>query len=96
MIMQRDIMEDVREIVRENQSRGLSNNVKSRLARIFKNAYATATTWSCGRTDDVQLARYNMPEAFSLRPSEARPSSGPPTRSTSMREPVRIYKKSKT
>jgi hypothetical protein len=86
---QHRIMNDVREIVRENP-RGLSDNVKSRLKRIFQNAYQTAKTWSCGRADDVLLRQYNMPEAFSSRPSEARPSQGPPIRSTSMREHVCI------
>ena len=82
-------MEDVREIVREN-NRGLPSTVKTRLVRIFRNAFKTASTWSCGRADDVLLRQYNMPDSFSSRPSEARRSMGPPTRSTSMREPVCI------
>ena len=89
MTRSRHIMEDVRDIVRENP-RGIPSNVKSRLSRIFKNAYDIAATWSCGRTDDVLLTQYDMPEAFSSRPSEARPSVGPLSRSTSMRQPVRI------
>ena len=83
-------MEDVRQIVRENH-RHMPNTVKSRLRRIFDNAYQTAKSWSCGRADDVVLRRYNMPEAFSSRPSEARQRQGPPTRSASMREHVRIF-----
>lgn len=83
-------MDDVREIVRENP-RGMSNSIRSRLKRIFQNALHTATTWSCGRADDVVLRQYNLPEAFSSRPSEARASQGFPTRSASMRENVCIF-----
>lgn len=101
--MTREIMEDVRQIVRESP-RGMPNSIKSRLGRIFKNALGMASKWSCGKADDVLLQRYNMPEAFSSRPSEAfssrpteaRASLGLPTRSASMRENVCIFVVSNT
>ena len=88
---QRQIMQDVREIVGESP-RTMPTTIKTKLVRIFRNAFKTSRTWGCGRADDIQLSQYNMPEASSSRPSEARPSMGPPTRSLSMREPVRILK----
>lgn len=93
--MSREIMDDVRQIVRESP-RGMPNSIKSRLGRIFKNAFGMASKWSCGKADDVLLERYNMPEAFSSRPSEARASLGLPTRSASMRENVCIFAVSNT
>ena len=84
---QHSIMSDVRDIVAGNH-RGLPSTVKSRLVGIFQNARHTASTWGCGRADDVALQRYNMPSAFSARPSEARPSDDRLTRNTSMRQDV--------
>jgi hypothetical protein len=81
-------MEEVREIVKMNH-RGMPNSIKTRLANIYKKTFKTASTWSCGRADDIALQRYNLPEVFSSRPSEARSSLGRPTRSASMREEVR-------
>ena len=83
-------MDDIREIVRENH-RSMPSTIKSRLKRIFHNALQTASNWSCGRADDVAIQQYNLPESFSSRPSEARPSQGIPTRSASMRENVCFY-----
>lgn len=87
-------MEDVRGIMAETRhGRGIPHGIKSRLKNIFQNAFKTATTWSCGRADDVVLRQFDLPEAFSSRPSEATTNQGPPTRSISMREHVCILKK---